>query len=186
MLDTTIGPSRHCGNRWSGWVRQRGPHIRKQTVAFHGKTSYSFFFDALSWPLLSRIQIDFTVKMAGSKVDKPGAVDFVSFAFEAQRAYPADKPLFIDAQDPGRSLNYAQTRSLVRKLISGLKASGLGKGDRVLLSVANNVRLPSCPLFFDFLLTLYPWRDVVSVRGAAVRHHWRWGRSMRRESGLEG
>ncbi|KAK7911698.1 acetyl-CoA synthetase-like protein [Apiospora marii] len=76
--------------------------------------------------------------MANSKFDRLGAVDFVSFAFEAQRDYPPDKPLFIDAQDPGRSLNYAQTRSLVRKLASGLKASGLEKGDRVLLSVANN------------------------------------------------
>ncbi|KAK8137019.1 hypothetical protein PG984_004959 [Apiospora sp. TS-2023a] len=77
--------------------------------------------------------------MRGSKADRPGsAVDFVSFAFDAQRDYPADKPLFIDAQDPGRSLRYAQTRSLVRKLVCGFMASGLGKGDTVLLSATNS------------------------------------------------
>lgn len=60
--------------------------------------------------------------MQGSKVDRPSAVDFDSFAFDSQKEYPADKTLFIDAQDPERSLNYPQTRSLVRKLASGFKA----------------------------------------------------------------
>ncbi|KAK8046069.1 hypothetical protein PG996_014133 [Apiospora saccharicola] len=78
--------------------------------------------------------------------DKDLAQTFVAVAERGHKAakscvgvdYPADKPLFIDAQDPGRCLNYAQSRSLVRKLVRGFIASGLGKGDTVLPSVANN------------------------------------------------
>ncbi|KAK8116898.1 uncharacterized protein PG998_005179 [Apiospora kogelbergensis] len=71
-------------------------------------------------------------------MSKPTALDFVSFAFDAQRDYEATKPLFIDAQVPDRSLNSIQARSLVRRLVSGFRAAGLGKGEGVLVSVSNN------------------------------------------------
>ena len=78
--------------------------------------------------------------MEYSQMSRSGTLDFVSFVFDAQKDYEATKPLFIDAQVPERSLNATQARLLVRRLVSGFRAAGLGKGDGVLVSVSNNVR----------------------------------------------
>jgi len=68
------------------------------------------------------------------------ATDLVSFAFENINNYDNQKPLYIDADEPSRSLNASQFSLLVRKLISGLQAAGLQQGDCVALHLANNVR----------------------------------------------
>lgn len=67
-------------------------------------------------------------------------LDLVSFAFDGPVTVDDQKPLYIDAECPSRSLNAAQTRLLVRKFIAGFKQAGLKQGDRVVVHLFNNVR----------------------------------------------
>lgn len=66
--------------------------------------------------------------------------DVVTFSLDAQVEYDLCKPLFIDPQEPSRSLDATQFRFLVHSLIAGLRAHNLGRGDCVLLHTGNNVR----------------------------------------------
>ncbi|OJJ71092.1 hypothetical protein ASPBRDRAFT_179133 [Aspergillus brasiliensis CBS 101740] len=72
-------------------------------------------------------------------MESPHSHDVVTFALDAQVEYDPCKPLFIDPQEPSRSLNATQFRFLVHTLIAGLKAHGLNRGDCVLLHSGNNV-----------------------------------------------
>lgn len=65
--------------------------------------------------------------------------DIVSFALDRQHLYNQNKPLFIDADDPILSLSASQTIALVSRLVAGLRAAGLKKGDVVLLHLGNHV-----------------------------------------------
>jgi non-ribosomal peptide synthetase component E (peptide arylation enzyme) len=71
-------------------------------------------------------------------------VDIVSFAFDKQLPYDESEPLYIDAEESSRSLNYHETRSLVRRLIAGLQAAGLSPGGCVLVHLGNDVS-ERCP-----------------------------------------
>lgn len=73
--------------------------------------------------------------------------DIVSFALDRQHLYDQNKPLFIDADDPILSLSASQTIALVSRLVAGLRAAGLKKGDAVLLHLGNHVSI-TCALFF--------------------------------------
>ena len=75
-----------------------------------------------------------------SRQNAPTGIDLVTFAFDVQREYDQNKALYIDAQQPSRSLNAIQFKVLVRKIVAGLKASGLQKGERVVLHLFNSVR----------------------------------------------
>ena len=47
--------------------------------------------------------------------------------------------IYIDAKDPSRSVSSNQARVLIRKLVAGLQAAGLKKGDCVCLHSFNDV-----------------------------------------------
>ncbi|OJZ87436.1 hypothetical protein ASPFODRAFT_132766 [Aspergillus luchuensis CBS 106.47] len=72
-------------------------------------------------------------------MDSSRSYDVVTFSLDAQVEYDPFKPLFIDPQEPSRSLNATQFKFLVHTLIAGLKAHGLGRDDCVLLHTGNNV-----------------------------------------------
>lgn len=65
--------------------------------------------------------------------------DLLSFTFHGPGGYHRRQPLFIDAEEPSRSLNAAQLRLLVRTLVAGLKAHQVESGDCVLLHIGNSV-----------------------------------------------
>lgn len=65
--------------------------------------------------------------------------DILSFIFDNQTGYNEQKPLFVDADDSSRYLDYLTCRKLVRKMIAGFKALGLQDGDCVLCQIANTV-----------------------------------------------
>lgn len=65
--------------------------------------------------------------------------DLLTFSFHGPAQYDRRRPLFIDAEDPSRSLNAAQFRLLIRTLIAGLKAHNVQSGDSVLVHMGNNV-----------------------------------------------
>ncbi|KAK3388070.1 hypothetical protein B0T20DRAFT_108771 [Sordaria brevicollis] len=67
--------------------------------------------------------------------------DIVSFALDRQHLYDQNKPLFVDAEDPILSLSSSQTITLVSRLVAGLRAAGLKKGDVVLLHLGNHVSI---------------------------------------------
>ena len=70
------------------------------------------------------------------------ATDLLSFAFEGPYEVHQHQPLYIDAEDPSRSLDARQFRKLVRSLIAGLRAAGLQRGESVLVNLANSKLLP--------------------------------------------
>ncbi|KAK3329265.1 hypothetical protein B0H66DRAFT_17707 [Apodospora peruviana] len=73
-----------------------------------------------------------------TELDVP-VTDIVSYAFQRQRDYDEEsKKLFINADDPSQFLSAYQTKLLVRRLIFGLQAAGLKRGDAVLLHLANH------------------------------------------------
>ncbi|PLN75743.1 acetyl-CoA synthetase-like protein [Aspergillus taichungensis] len=75
--------------------------------------------------------------------------DLLSFAFQGPVGYDQSRPLFIDAENPSRSLNASQFRLLVRTLIAGLKAHHVQRGDCVLVHLGNNIVYPA--LFFSII-----------------------------------
>ena len=64
--------------------------------------------------------------------------DLVSWIFDTE-SYDQDKKIYIDPENPGRSLSASETRTLVRRLIAGFKASGLQQGDCVCVHAYNDV-----------------------------------------------
>ncbi|KAK6587215.1 hypothetical protein PZA11_000505 [Diplocarpon coronariae] len=67
--------------------------------------------------------------------------DILSWTFDAPR-YDQDEPIYIDATDPSRSISCNQARVLVRKIVAGLHAAGLKKGDCVCLHSFNDIHYP--------------------------------------------
>ena len=65
--------------------------------------------------------------------------DLLSFAFNGPVKVDQQKPLYIDAGDPTQTLNAAQLKVLVRKLIAGFRTAQLPKGGRVLVHLFNHV-----------------------------------------------
>lgn len=68
-----------------------------------------------------------------------GNLDIVSWVLN-NHTYDQHSPIYIDPDRPTRSLTATETRSLVKKLIAGLKAAGLKKGDVVCVNAFNDVR----------------------------------------------
>lgn len=75
-----------------------------------------------------------------SSEDSSTCTDLLTFAFQGPVAYDDYRPLYLDAEDPSRSLTGSQFRSLVRTLIAGLQAHHVQRGDCVLLHLGNSVR----------------------------------------------
>ncbi|KAI9731739.1 MAG: hypothetical protein M1834_004528 [Cirrosporium novae-zelandiae] len=69
--------------------------------------------------------------------------DLVSWMFDnAGMRYDWDKPIYIDAKNPTRSISAKQARSIIRKLVAGFRAAGLERGDCVCLHGFNDVNYP--------------------------------------------
>ncbi|KAK6369655.1 uncharacterized protein PV06_10678 [Exophiala oligosperma] len=64
--------------------------------------------------------------------------DLLSWIFDDPQ-YDKDKPVYIDAADPSRSISFSQAKVFVRKLVAGLKAAGLKNGDCVCVSSFNDI-----------------------------------------------
>lgn len=62
--------------------------------------------------------------------------------------------LYIDPSDPTRCLSFAQTRTLVRRLVSGFKSIGLSRGDCVCVMSFNDVRAKTILLVIAEILTV--------------------------------
>ncbi|KAI5460438.1 putative AMP-binding enzyme [Mariannaea sp. PMI_226] len=67
--------------------------------------------------------------------------DLVSFTFD-NPSYDVDRPVFIDPNDPSKHFSHRTAKSLVRRLISGLKAEGLQPGDTVCIHSFNSIIFP--------------------------------------------
>ncbi|CAI7594395.1 unnamed protein product [Penicillium glandicola] len=64
--------------------------------------------------------------------------DLLSYIFD-EPPYDQDQPIYVDVKDPTRSISCNQARKLIRQLIAGLRASGLQKGDCVLIHSFNDI-----------------------------------------------
>ena len=67
--------------------------------------------------------------------------DLVSWVFGNQ-SYDQDRVIYIDAEQPERTITAKQARQMVKRLIAGLKAAGLRKGDCVCIHAFNDVSRP--------------------------------------------
>ena len=77
--------------------------------------------------------------------------DVLSFAFDGPSQVDDLKPLYIDAENPARTLNKSQTRSLTKNFIAGLQHEGLQAGDCVLVVLFNNVSRASPSIDFSLI-----------------------------------
>ncbi|KAF2791803.1 4-coumarate-CoA ligase-like protein [Melanomma pulvis-pyrius CBS 109.77] len=78
--------------------------------------------------------------LAEDHIDIPNK-DILSWMFDEQ-TYDLDKPIYIDAAEPSRTICSRQARSTVRKLCAGFKAVGLEKGDCVCMLSFNDIYYP--------------------------------------------
>ncbi|KAK6380717.1 hypothetical protein LTS17_004917 [Exophiala oligosperma] len=68
--------------------------------------------------------------------------DIVTFAFANLGQYDKNKPIFIDAKDPTKSISASQAYTTVCQLVNGLKNLGVKEGDCVCLHAFNNIWYP--------------------------------------------
>ncbi|KAJ5483836.1 Phenylacetyl-CoA ligase epaB [Penicillium diatomitis] len=64
--------------------------------------------------------------------------DLLSYIFDSPQ-YDQNKPIYVDAHRPTRSISCNQARHLIRQLIAGLRAAGLRRGDCVLIHSFNDI-----------------------------------------------
>ncbi|KAI8711051.1 hypothetical protein NCS52_01480400 [Fusarium sp. LHS14.1] len=69
------------------------------------------------------------------------SLDVVSFTL-LNPQYDVHQPVFIDPANPETSLSHAQSVSLIRRLIAGLKSAGLKPGDVVCIHSFNTIFVP--------------------------------------------
>ncbi|KAE8378625.1 hypothetical protein BDV26DRAFT_292023 [Aspergillus bertholletiae] len=72
-----------------------------------------------------------------SRVPLP-TTDVLSYIF-SDPPYDHDRPVYVDAGDTSRSISYNQARVIVRKLIAGLRAWGVQRGDCVAIHSFNDI-----------------------------------------------
>ena len=95
---------------------------------------------------------------------RPVYTDLVSFAlYDRPVTYDSQRPLYVDADNPGWAINSRQLRLLVRSLISGLRhGADLQEGDCVLVNLPNNV---------SYLVCSYPEALVLTNLRFFIRHY---------------
>lgn len=81
--------------------------------------------------------------LAESHVDIP-TKDILSWTFD-DLSYDQDEPIYIDGLNPKRSISAREARSIIRKLVAGLRAIGVKKGDCVCINSFNDI---CYPIFF--------------------------------------
>ena len=67
--------------------------------------------------------------------------DILSWSFDSI-SYNEDEPIYVDGLNPQNSISARQARSIIRKLIAGLQAIGLQKGDCVCINSFNDIYYP--------------------------------------------
>lgn len=67
--------------------------------------------------------------------------DILSWSFDNIN-YDHDKAIYIDALNPKNSISTRQARTLIRKLIAGLRALGFQKGDCACINSFNDIHYP--------------------------------------------
>ncbi|KAH1592895.1 hypothetical protein KXV60_006992 [Aspergillus fumigatus] len=65
------------------------------------------------------------------------SVDVISYIFD--NTYDANRPIYVDVNDPSRSISCAQARKIVRQLVAGLRAWGVKAGDCVAIHSFNDI-----------------------------------------------
>ncbi|EEH33848.1 4-coumarate-CoA ligase [Paracoccidioides lutzii Pb01] len=64
--------------------------------------------------------------------------DLLSWIFDSP-PYDQDRPIYIDAKDPSKSISCNQARKIIRQLIAGLRAAGFKKGDCLSIHSFNDI-----------------------------------------------
>ncbi|CAK1354226.1 unnamed protein product [Cercospora beticola] len=72
------------------------------------------------------------------------AEDLLTWTFD-HCDYDKDAPIYIDLENPTRTLSWNSSRSVVRRLIAGFRAAGIQSGDCVMISSFNDIYY--CMLF---------------------------------------
>ncbi|KEF59596.1 uncharacterized protein A1O9_04442 [Exophiala aquamarina CBS 119918] len=67
------------------------------------------------------------------------STDLLTWMFDDCTPYDEDKPIYIDAVNPSRSISRRQARSMVRRLAAGFSRAGLKRGDCVCLVSFNDI-----------------------------------------------
>ncbi|OAP55592.1 hypothetical protein AYL99_10565 [Fonsecaea erecta] len=78
--------------------------------------------------------------LAQKKVPIPNK-DILSWMFDKPR-FDQEKPVYVDAIDPSKSISANQARVIIRKLAAGFHAAGVTPGDCVCIHSFNNIDYP--------------------------------------------
>ena len=71
--------------------------------------------------------------------------DILSWSFD-HLTHDEDRPIYIDALNPQNSISARQARSMIRKLIAGLRAIGFQQGDCACINSFNDIHYPMAAL----------------------------------------
>lgn len=67
--------------------------------------------------------------------------DILTWSFDSI-TYDEDKPIYVEALKPENSISARQARSMIRKLIAGLRSIGLQQGDCACINSFNDIHYP--------------------------------------------
>ncbi|EXJ73638.1 uncharacterized protein A1O5_03400 [Cladophialophora psammophila CBS 110553] len=81
------------------------------------------------------------VFLAAGETPEIPTKDICSWIFDEPK-YDVNKPIFIDATNPNRSISHLQARKIIRQLIGGLRKAGVKRGDCVLIHSFNDIYYP--------------------------------------------
>ncbi|CAG8212364.1 unnamed protein product [Penicillium salamii] len=65
--------------------------------------------------------------------------DLLSYIFDEAKTYDPNEPIYVDTKDPTRTVSFNQARTIIRRLITGLRAAGVQVKDCVAIHAFNNI-----------------------------------------------
>ncbi|KAF3386878.1 putative acyl-coenzyme A synthetase [Penicillium rolfsii] len=65
--------------------------------------------------------------------------DLLSYIFDEAKTYDPNEPIYVDTKDPTQTVSFNQARTIIRRLITGLRAAGVEVNDCVALHALNNL-----------------------------------------------
>lgn len=130
---------------WKAKLGQVGSFSPSWSVLRRTGRGHFTFSTALKNPKPGQKQTRMDQRATTMKVFAPSQyadipfTDLLTWTFGNTTGYDLNKPLFIDTQCHDRTISHNEAKTIVRKLIGGLKANGLKPDDSVCLHSTNNV-----------------------------------------------
>jgi acyl-CoA synthetase (AMP-forming)/AMP-acid ligase II len=114
--------------------------LLKISVLESNAIQFLSFLDTHRFPYISRVFFCDMPWLSEVHLDIPNQ-DLLSWMFDHPQ-YSIDKPIYIDASNPSRSISCRQGKVLTKRLAAGFRKAGLKKGDCVCMHAFNDIYYP--------------------------------------------